>query len=148
MVQASRSRGLRSNDDAQPSDGVVLHGYLERFVTTSGKDDLGRRLCFLDGVRRQVGCCSAGKIPFPGNRDFGSTSRRKMRQGQTSAYRTSRGGSPDPFSCVHGGETRASSAVSCFTGTVSISEAMAEISRPRPQPAQVRWPILEDIYVE
>jgi hypothetical protein len=31
---------------------------------------------------------------------------------------------------------------------VSISEAMAEISRPRPQPAQVRWPILEDIYVE
>jgi len=28
----------------------VLHGYLERFVTTSGKDDLGRRLCFLDGV--------------------------------------------------------------------------------------------------
>jgi len=50
MVQASRSRGLRSNDDAQPSDGVVLHGYLERFVTTSGKDDLGRRLCFLGGV--------------------------------------------------------------------------------------------------
>jgi cytochrome b561 len=49
MVQASRSPGLRSKGDPQPSDGVVLHGYLERFVTTSGKDDLGR-LCFLDGV--------------------------------------------------------------------------------------------------
>jgi hypothetical protein len=46
--------------------------------------------------------------------------------------RTSRGSSPDQFSCVHGGETRASSAVSCFTGTVSISKAIAEISRPSP----------------
>jgi hypothetical protein len=33
----------------QPSDGVG-GPRLERFVTTSGKDDLGRRLCFLDGV--------------------------------------------------------------------------------------------------
>ena len=50
MVQASGSPGLRSKDDPQPSDGVVVPGYPERFVTTSGKDDLGRRLCFLDGV--------------------------------------------------------------------------------------------------
>jgi hypothetical protein len=50
MVQASRAPGPRSKDDPQPSDGVVVHGYPERLVTTSGKDDLGRGLCFLDGV--------------------------------------------------------------------------------------------------
>jgi hypothetical protein len=43
MVQASRSTSLRFKDDLQPSDGIVVHG--ERFVTTDGKDDLGRRLC-------------------------------------------------------------------------------------------------------
>ena len=59
MVQASRSPGPRFKDDPLPSGGVVVHGYLKRFVTTSGKDDLGRRLCFLDGGRscRQVRCC-------------------------------------------------------------------------------------------
>ena len=37
MVQASRSLGLRPKDDPQSSDGVVVHGYLARFVTTGGK---------------------------------------------------------------------------------------------------------------
>jgi hypothetical protein len=49
-VQASRSPGLRSKDDPQPSDGVVVRGYLERFVTASGNWAIKLGLPLADAV--------------------------------------------------------------------------------------------------
>jgi hypothetical protein len=62
--------------------------------------------------RRAVQSLSVGKIPFSGNRDFGSTSRRKCDKANPSVQNQQ--------------------SHQCFTGKVSISEAMADVSRPRP----------------
>ena len=62
MVQASRSLGPRSKNGPRPSADVVLHGSLERFVTTSGKDDLGRRVVIVrwcGGPSRRFGAAGS-----------------------------------------------------------------------------------------